>query len=212
MAGRSASARQTEPMAEPWWSASPFQTRPVIPVLAPRPRTKSKSPSRKAAGAVSPRSGTQARSATAPAAVPTAPAHRAPRVVPRPAAPVRRVRRRAAVRPARPRVRVIRRSARSLRFPVFLAALALIVVVLAPLALNVATMRADWQATRLEQENTDLVARLATLRAKEAELTSPPQVMKRAERLGMVPVTQEDLILSNPRLLAESTPAGESSP
>jgi cell division protein FtsL len=193
MASRSASARQAA-MPEPWWSASPFPSQiPSVPrrdrsTTVPRPRR-----------STPPGTGDRA---------PKTPPARPRRTQPEPAPKL--VRRR---RPTtRARVRIVRRSAHSLAFPVAFGVMLLVFVVIAPLGVNVAAWRANWTITKLEQQQEALVSQEASLRAKVAQLSSRQRVKQAAEKMGMTPVKPGYLRLENGLLAQATKPSGDSLP
>ncbi len=198
MAGRQVAARLRD-LPEPWWSASPFQTGPIA-VPAPRPRepkrrrqpparpVKTKEPARTV------RKQKRERPAPLKAVV---------------AQPSRSLPTRARV--ARPQVRIHRRSAHGLRFPLFVGVLALACLVLAPLALNVAAYQAEWRSTQLEQTKQQLLEEQGRLVAQQAGLKSSDRVRKFAENLGMGPAPQRFLNIGGPGPVADAGVRSEES-
>ncbi len=56
----------------------------------------------------------------------------------------------------------------------------------APVGVNLAVVRGQWQIAELSQKQDDMVAVRSTLRAEQAALSSTQRVKETADRLGMV--------------------------
>lgn len=67
-----------------------------------------------------------------------------------------------------------------------LVAVLLGLALLAPVGLNSAMRRSQYQIAQLQQRQDDLIAERSTLRAEHASRTSTPRVKETADRLGMV--------------------------
>jgi cell division protein FtsL len=72
--------------------------------------------------------------------------------------------------------------------------LALSVLLLAPLLLNVAAMRAEWQVSQLQTREDDLAAERSSLRAKVAALSSTQRIAEQATSLGLAPADPVDYL------------------
>ncbi len=107
---------------------------------------------------------------------------------------------------ARPRAVARRRASRPVRHlllpAVFLGAW-LAVILVAPLALNVMGMQAEWRLAQLEQQHDDLGAERAQLKTQVAALSSAPRIREEADRLGLSLAPEVDYLI-----LADS-PGGE---
>lgn len=190
MAARQAAAGLRD-LPEPWWSASPFQTGP-IPMPAPRPREpkrRRQPPTRPVKTKESGHpGGKRKRGEVAPLRPVAQPSRSRP----------------AHVRVARTQVRIHRRSAYQLRFPLLFGVLALACLVLAPLALNVGAYQAEWRTSQLEQTKQRLLEEQGPLVAQVAALESPDHVLRVAEKLGMAPAPQGFLVISGQGPVADT--------
>jgi hypothetical protein len=95
---------------------------------------------------------------------------------------------------------------------VALVLIALSVLLLAPLLLNVAAMRAEWQVSQLQIKEDDLAAERSSLRAKVAALSSTQRIAEEATSLGLAPADPVDyLFLDDSAQLASGveTAAGD---
>jgi hypothetical protein len=68
------------------------------------------------------------------------------------------------------------------------------VLLLAPLLLNVASMRAEWQVSQLQTREDDLAAERSSLRAKVAALSSTQRIAEQAVALGLAPADPVDYL------------------
>ena len=86
---------------------------------------------------------------------------------------------------ARPALRVVRQP--RVRFGPIVALVALLgAALLAPVGLNLAGVRSQFQVAQLQQRVDDLVAERSALKAEHAALSSTQRVKETADRLGMV--------------------------
>lgn len=134
------------------------------------------------------------RVSASPSAVPG----RAPRQSPpvRPAtrpARTREVARRASAKKVRPSAKPRKASRRSL-IPLGVVLVALAVLLLTPLLLNVAAMRAEWQVSQLQMREDDLTTERSSLRAKVAALSSTQRIAEQATSLGLAPADPVDYL------------------